>query len=147
MEKRADILECWAKDVSVQNIVLIHTVEELEKQSEEKLSQLKRKLKESTTLSQMHANAIEKFESKIKALMTDKETSEVEYKALQRDLEKLRADFKKVRERCRILEKDNDNLVTLIMRIRDMGVWDTAGLQLWRRTYEQIFGLYPNLPG
>jgi hypothetical protein len=82
LEKKAYILECWAKDVSVQNIVLIHTVEELEKQSDMKLRQLQLKVKESTNLAKQHMTVIQQYESKIKTLMTDKETSDSEHKVL-----------------------------------------------------------------
>ena len=50
-------------------------------------------------------------------------------------------------DRLHTLETDNASLCVLINRIRDMGVWDINGLEFAPRTYDSIFGLYPNLPG
>jgi hypothetical protein len=54
---------------------------------------------------------------------------------------------KNVQEKLNALEQDHTSLITLMTRIRDWGVWDINGLTLNPRTYYQIFGLYPGLPG
>lgn len=66
---------------------------------------------------------------------------------LKIDLEKLRNECKRVKDRMNFLLKDNESLITLVCRIRDMGVWDVNGLELHRSSFDQIFGLYPNLVG
>lgn len=66
---------------------------------------------------------------------------------LKIELEKLRNECKRVKSRMNYLLKDNESLTTLVCRIRDMGVWDLSGLELQRSSFDQIFGLYPNLIG
>lgn len=71
-EKKANILECWAKDVCVQNIVLIHTVEELEKQGIEKMRTLQQKISESTNLMKKHKIVVDSYEERINGLLKEK---------------------------------------------------------------------------
>ena len=54
---------------------------------------------------------------------------------------------KTLQEKLDALESDHSSLVTLMTRIRDWGVWDLNGLDLNSKTYYQLFGLYPSLPG
>jgi hypothetical protein len=80
MEKKVNILECWAKDVCVQNIVLIHTVEELEKQGEEKLKILQQKINESSTLAKSHMAAVQSYEHRIRSLLKENKMSKEDQK-------------------------------------------------------------------
>lgn len=75
MEKKANILECWAKDVCVQNMVLIHTVEELERQGEEKLKMLQLKVNESSNLANKHKTIVESYEQRVHTLLNESATS------------------------------------------------------------------------
>lgn len=75
MEKKVQILECWAKDVCVQNIVLIHTVEELERQGEEKMRRLQQKISESSTLAKRHKAVVESYEERIRELLKERASS------------------------------------------------------------------------
>lgn len=63
------------------------------------------------------------------------------------DLDRMKSEYRKIQERLEKLAEDNDSLVTLVTRIRDLGVWDVAGLAFQKRTYSQMFELYPHLPG
>ncbi|XP_021965155.1 uncharacterized protein LOC110860430 isoform X3 [Folsomia candida] len=146
-EKKANILECWAKDVCVQNIVLIHTVEELEKQGIEKMRTLQQKISESTNLMKKHKIVVDSYEERINGLLKEKVVATEIHKALKQDLDKIKTEYKRIRGRVNQLEKDNDSLVSLVTRIRDMGIWDVGGLEFHKRTFSQIFELYPHLPG
>lgn len=66
---------------------------------------------------------------------------------MKQDLDKIKTEYKRIRGRVNQLEKDNDSLVSLVTRIRDMGIWDVGGLEFHKRTFSQIFELYPHLPG
>jgi len=54
---------------------------------------------------------------------------------------------KKIEETLDIVKNDNESLCRLILRVRDMGMWDLEDLTFRKETYNQIFGLYPHLPG
>ncbi|CAL8097282.1 unnamed protein product [Orchesella dallaii] len=147
MEKKTIMLENWAKDVCVQNMVLVHTVEELEREANRKVSALQHKITESTQLAKEHMTMIKKYEQQVKLLLKNHSDTEEKNLVLKIDLEKLKSECRRIRERMNSLLKDNESLVTLMCRIRDMGVWDVSGLELQRSSFDQIFGLYPSLVG
>lgn len=69
MERKASMLENWAKDVCVHNMVLVHTVEELEKEANRKVAALQTKITESTQVAKEHMTMIKKYEQQVKLLL------------------------------------------------------------------------------
>lgn len=76
LEKKANMLETWAKDVCVQNMVLVHTVEELEKEANRKVSALQKKITESTQAAKEHMTMIKKYEEQVKLLLKNHSDTE-----------------------------------------------------------------------
>lgn len=65
------MLETWAKDVCIQNMVLVNQVEELEKEADRKVSALQSKIVESTQAAKEHMSMIKKYEEQVKVLLKD----------------------------------------------------------------------------
>jgi len=80
MEKKNAVLEAFVKDICMQNMVLVHTVEELEKEADQKVAQLKKKISESTHLTKEHMEMIQKYENQMEELLTQKQISEQKYR-------------------------------------------------------------------
>jgi len=63
------------------------------------------------------------------------------------EAEELLCKKKGLEEKLEGVELEHSYLVKLITRIRDWGVWDISGLDFDPKTYQQLFDLYPGLPG
>lgn len=70
------MLETWAKDVCIQNMVLVHTVAELEEEANRKVSALQKKITESTHAAKEHMTMIQKYEEQVKELLKNHDEAE-----------------------------------------------------------------------
>ncbi|CAG7723589.1 unnamed protein product [Allacma fusca] len=144
---KKNVLEHWVKDVIEQNNILVQTVEELEVEAEKKVQNLQKKVFEASELAKEHMGMIKEYEEQIKHLMKEKHIVEKQEEFFRKESVYLEKEKRRALDRLHTLENDNSSILALINRIRDMGVWDVNGLNFCPRTYDTIFGLYPNLPG
>ncbi|XP_020299271.1 sporulation-specific protein 15-like isoform X3 [Pseudomyrmex gracilis] len=120
---KLQIMSDWIKDLGEQNIMLVHTVEDLEQAASNKVKLLEDKLKQS---SQMMDN------------FTRSNQSEEALNSLSNRVSQLEKDEKYLQQKIEYLQSDIRGLLEVIRRARRQNVWSLEGITFFEIQPEDI---------
>lgn len=123
-------LQSFVSELSDQNEILVKTVEELEREANDRVALVEGKLQKTTQLLKEHIARGSELEIHVEKLSSEKKDNVEEIKALKEELNMTVQQLAHLETRQEDLEYDVDNLVNLIGNARATGKWELAGLDL-----------------
>lgn len=123
-------LQSYVTELSDQNEILVKTVEELEREANDRVALMESKLQRTTQSLKEHIARGSELEIHVEKLSKEKKDYVEEIKALKEELNLTVQQLAHLDTRQGDLEYDVENLVNLIGNARATGKWELAGLDL-----------------
>nr|CAD7606674.1 unnamed protein product [Timema genevievae] len=142
-------LESWVQDLTMQNAMLVHTVELLEHEASERVLLLQKRLQESSKSALEYMTKVQDYDSQMQEATGEKIRSQSQQigncvpliaQSTRNQLILAAENEDALKSRIVRLEKDIGSLLELIRRVREDNTWSVEGLHFYEVSYEDIFG-------
>lgn len=135
-------LQSYVNELSDQNEILVQTVEELEREANDRVALMENKLQRTTLSLKDYTSRASELDVHVEKLSKEKKDYVEEIKALKEELNITTQQLAHLETRHEDLDYDIDNLVNLIGTARATGKWELAGLDLRTVSLDSILGAH-----
>ncbi|CAL4067630.1 unnamed protein product, partial [Meganyctiphanes norvegica] len=144
LQSKTVVLESWIRDLGEQNAVLVATVEELEKEAQDRVVLLEERLAKMAQATRDSCLSLRDHHSQVSSLVSEKDSLVSEAENLSVEVNSLQKTNINLKEENNNLHSDLNSLIQLISRARVSGQWEVDDLTFSCVSPEQVFG--PILP-
>ncbi|ELU17652.1 hypothetical protein CAPTEDRAFT_199760 [Capitella teleta] len=137
---RLNILQSYVNDLTEQNEVLIQTVEELEREANQRVIHVEGKLDRATHTAKDYMTKCKELEKELRSVTLHVNKTEASYHELQRALDQSERSSSLNREESSNLRHDLNILAQVLSKLRMTGKWAVEDVKFRAVDFEQIFG-------
>ncbi|CAG5136165.1 unnamed protein product, partial [Candidula unifasciata] len=140
---RTRVLQAYVNDLCEQNEVLVQTIDELEREANERVNELEDKLHKSSISGKDHQTKYRELERELRTLSVEKTRAEALLEDVQARLTQQEETTAKLREQNSNLNYDINQLISVMEMARSSGKWEVDRVRFRELTFDQVFGSLP----
>ncbi|XP_046997393.1 synaptonemal complex protein 1-like isoform X2 [Schistocerca americana] len=128
LKLKVSTLQSWVKDLTEQNMLLVETAEQLEKEAAERVSLLEERIRQTSQAALKYMTKLQDYDSQVQDLAGQKI-----------NLVSMTLSQEQLQTRVSNLQNDIKNLLDLIQRAKETGSWDLDNLSFKEVVWDDNF--------